>query len=161
MPALATGLGSAITQLHSSAYRTPAQLPTGPVLVVGDGNSGRQIAAELAATRRVDLATSGTAAVVPQRLLGRDLFWWLTRLGVLEASGDSRLGRRMRDRGELVVGTTDRMLRDAGVTLRPRLTGATDTTARFTDGSTLGLDTASGPPGSGPRRVDRRAGCAR
>ena len=74
-------------------------------------------------------------------MLGRDLFWWLTRLGVLEASGDSRLGRRMRGRGELVVGRTDRMLRDAGVTLRPRLTGATDTTARFTDGSTLGLDT--------------------
>jgi putative flavoprotein involved in K+ transport len=141
VPAIAGGLGPEITQLHSVAYRNPAQLPDGPVLVVGDGNSGRQIAAELAATRHVDLATSGTAAVVPQRLLGRDLFWWLTRLGVLAAPADSRLGRRLQARGELVVGTGERVLRGAGVALRPRLAAAEGTTGRFADGSTSALDT--------------------
>src|SRR6185312_14815746 len=110
VPEIGAGLARGITQLHSSAYRNPTQLPDGPVLVVGDGNSGRQIAAELAATRQVDLATSGTATVLPQRILGRDLFWWLTRLGLLTANADSRLGRRIQARGELVIGTTDRAL---------------------------------------------------
>jgi putative flavoprotein involved in K+ transport len=135
VPRLAAGLDSTVTQLHSAQYRNPHSLPPGPVLVVGDGNSGRQIAVELAATRQVDLACSGTATVVPQRLLGRDLFWWLSRLGLVTTGADSRIGRRLRARGELVVGTTDRMLRAAGVTLRPRLTTADGTTVGFADGS--------------------------
>lgn len=93
MPELAAGLHSVVTQLHSSAYRNPHGLPNGPVLVVGGGNSGRQIARELAATRRVELATADTATVVPQRLLGRDLFWWLDRSGLLGAPATSRIGR--------------------------------------------------------------------
>jgi putative flavoprotein involved in K+ transport len=73
--------------------------------------------------------------MLPQRLLGRDLFWWLSRLGLVTTGADSRIGRRLRARGELVVGTTDRMLRAAGVTLRPRLTTADGTTVGFADGS--------------------------
>lgn len=141
VPKLATGLHPVVTQLHSSAYRNPAELPCGPVLVVGDGNSGRQIARELAATRRVELATAGTATVVPQRLMGRDLFWWLDRSGLLAAPATSRIGRRMRARGELVVGTTDRTLRAARVTLRPRLAAADGTGVRFADGSRTDVDT--------------------
>jgi putative flavoprotein involved in K+ transport len=72
---------------------------------------------------------------VPQRLLGRDLFWWLTRTGLLRASVDSRLGRRLRDR-ELVIGTSWRGLRQRGVDLRPRLVGASGRTVTFDDGST-------------------------
>ena len=37
--------------IHSSAYRNPDQLQESSVVVVGAGNSGVQIAAELAATR--------------------------------------------------------------------------------------------------------------
>jgi putative flavoprotein involved in K+ transport len=140
-PAFVTRLDAAVTQQHSHGYRRPDALPPGPVLVVGDGNSGRQIAAELAATRLVDLATAGGATVVPQRLLGQDLFWWLTRLGLLTTPGTSRIGRRMRDRGELVVGSPDRALRSAGVRLRPRLVGADGRRFRFTDGSDLVVDT--------------------
>jgi putative flavoprotein involved in K+ transport len=141
IPSVAAGLAPVVTQVHSAQYRRPQDLPVGPVLVVGGGNSGRQIAHELAATRQVDLAVGARPAVVPQRLLGRDLFWWLTRLGVVTAPADSRFGRRMRAREELVVGTTDRMLRQAGVTLRPRVTGADGTTVRFADGSALQVDT--------------------
>jgi hypothetical protein len=39
------------------------------------------------------------------RPLGRDLFWWLTRLGVLTRTADSRLARRLRKKGDLVIGT--------------------------------------------------------
>ena len=44
-----------MTQIHSADYRNPQSLPLGPVLVVGAGNSGLQIAEELAATRQVDV----------------------------------------------------------------------------------------------------------
>ena len=53
VPAFATDLASAIAQLHSSTYRDPAQLSDGPVLVVGVGNSGADIALELANSRPV------------------------------------------------------------------------------------------------------------
>ena len=36
-----------VLQMHSTAYRNPAQLPDGAVLVVGSGSSGTQIAEEL------------------------------------------------------------------------------------------------------------------
>jgi putative flavoprotein involved in K+ transport len=79
-----------VTQLHSAGYRNPAALPSGPVLVVGGGNSGFQIAEELAATRQVDLSIATRAPVLPQRLAGKDLFWWLTRFGLMRVSVGSR-----------------------------------------------------------------------
>jgi putative flavoprotein involved in K+ transport len=130
-------LDPAVTQVHSSRYRRPADLPDGPVLVVGGGNSGMQIAAELAATRSVHLSVGSTLTALPQRPLGVDLFWWLTRLGVVSKPADSWLARRMRDRGELLIGTSRRALRRAGVVFRPRLVGAEGTEARFEDGGTL------------------------
>ena len=47
LPAFADELHSSIVQLHSSQYRHPSQLQEGPVLVVGAGNSGAEIAFEL------------------------------------------------------------------------------------------------------------------
>jgi putative flavoprotein involved in K+ transport len=129
-----------VPALHSSAYRRPGDLPEGRVLVVGGANSGLQIAEELAATREVVLSSGTNPPAVPQRLLGRDLFWWLTRLGVMEKSPDSRLARRVRARGDLVIGTSRTQLRRAGVDLRPRLTGAAGRRAGFTDGSSVAVD---------------------
>ena len=48
VPTFASGLDPAIRQLHSHDYRNPAQLPKGPVLVVGLSHSGADIAFELA-----------------------------------------------------------------------------------------------------------------
>ncbi len=135
VPALAAGLDSSVTQVHSAGYRSPADLPDGPVLVVGGGNSGFQIAEELASTRPVELSLGSTYPALPQRLLGRDLFWWLTRLGLMRATVDSRLGRRMQSRGEFLIGSSRRDLQRAGVRFRPRLVAAAGRTARFADGS--------------------------
>ena len=138
IPPAKAGFDSSVTQLHSADYRNPQGLPDGPVLVVGAGNSGLQIAEELAATRHVDVSVGERAPALPQRLIGRDLFWWLTRLGFMRVNSDSRLGRRLRARGEFVVGTNRRRLQRAGVRFRPRLVEARGHTARFADGS--GLD---------------------
>ncbi|MCC2594359.1 NAD(P)/FAD-dependent oxidoreductase [Tessaracoccus sp. OS52] len=56
VPDFAAGLDPATTQLHSSQYRRPAQLPEGRVLVVGASHSGQDIALELARERQVVLA---------------------------------------------------------------------------------------------------------
>ena len=136
IPAVADAIGPDIAQLHSSAYRNPAQLPDGPVLVVGAANSGVQITAELHRTRPVTLASGSATRSLPQRILGRDLFWWLTATGLFTAPAQSRLGRRFRNSGELVIGTSTRRLAKAGVTVRPRVTTADGTTVIFADGAT-------------------------
>ena len=57
--------------VHSRAYRRPADVPGQRVLVVGVGNSGGEIAAELAqAGRTVDVAVRSGANVVPLTLAG-------------------------------------------------------------------------------------------
>jgi putative flavoprotein involved in K+ transport len=129
-----------VTQIHSAQYRSPAQLPEGPVLVVGGGNSGFQIAAELAKTRKVDLAVGTRMPALPQRLLGRDLFWWLSRLGIMRVSVESRLGRRMAQR-DVLIGSSRRRLVRAGVTVRKRLERFSGRRAVFADGSQLEVGT--------------------
>jgi putative flavoprotein involved in K+ transport len=137
VPPPAAKLDASVIQVHSAAYRNPQALPEGPVLVVGGGNSGFQIAEELAATRQVDLSIATKNPMLPQRRAGRDLFWWLTRLGVMRVTVDSRLGRRVSGRGEFVIGTNRRRLERAGVRFRPRLVDAEGRTVRFADHSLL------------------------
>jgi putative flavoprotein involved in K+ transport len=136
-PDAAGGFEASVTQIHSADYRNPQSLPAGPVLVVGAGNSGLQIAEELAATRPVDVAAGEKVPMLPQRLLGRDLFWWLTRLRFMRVNTSTRLGRRLQARGEFVIGTNRRRLRRAGVRFRPRLVNARGRSATFADGGSL------------------------
>jgi putative flavoprotein involved in K+ transport len=136
VPPMAGKLDASVTQVHSADYRNPEQLPDGPVLVVGGGNSGFQIAEELVATRQVDLSIATRYPMLPQRLAGRDLFWWLTRLGLLRVKVTSRVGRRM-SRRDFVIGTNRRRLEGKGVRFRPRLVDAEGRTVRFADHSLL------------------------
>jgi putative flavoprotein involved in K+ transport len=139
VPPIADGLDETVTQIHSADYRNPAQLPEGRVLVVGGGNSGFQIAAELAATRKVDLAVGQRVPSLPQRLLGRDLFWWLSGIGFMKVNTDSRMGRKLAKR-DVLIGSSPRGLRRSGVTLRKRLTRAVGPRAIFDDGSEQDID---------------------
>ena len=141
IPTVAAELDPMVPQLHSAEYRNAAQLPSGSrVLVVGAANSGLQIAAELAEHCRVTVAVGAKAPELPQRVLGRDLFFWLVRSGLFTMRSSSRLGRRLQARGDLVIGTSSSDLRRRGVGFRPRLTGFTGRTARFADGSVADVD---------------------
>ena len=71
---------------HSAQYRTPADLPAGRVLVVGGGNTGFQIAEELAASRDVHQAIGSRQTPLLQRILSRDLFGFLTAAGLMTAT---------------------------------------------------------------------------
>ena len=109
------------------------------MLVVGGGNSGFQIAEELAAYRKVDLAVGKRAPSLPQRVVGRDLFWWLSGIGFMRISTDSRLGRKLSTR-DVLIGSSSKRLRRSGVTLRTRLTSAEGRRAVFADGSEQDVD---------------------
>jgi putative flavoprotein involved in K+ transport len=125
-----------VTQITAAAYRNPSDAPAGTVLVVGDGATGRHIARELAHTHGVLLATGRPRRPTPARVLGRNIFWWLDRLGVLRASRESRIGRRMMAADPFPGRDLDLAgLRRAGVTVVPRLVAAEGATARFADGS--------------------------
>jgi putative flavoprotein involved in K+ transport len=138
-PAMAAELSSDVVQLHSSEYRSPADLPTGPVLVVGGGNTGYQIAAELVRSRAVHLSVGARQTPLPQRILGRDLFRYLEATGLMRKTVDSRIGRRMKDR-EKLIGSSPRAARKQGIRLRPRATGAEGRNVTFADGSQLAVD---------------------
>jgi putative flavoprotein involved in K+ transport len=61
--------------------------------VVGDGATGRQIALELIANHEVLLAAGHPRRVSPEWILGKSIFWWMDKLGILRASRESAVGR--------------------------------------------------------------------
>lgn len=124
VPPFASLLPRSVTQLHSSEYRSPSALPPGPVTVVGAGNSGVQIAAELAEAREVTLATGRALTRLPSRVLGRSIFDWLQRTGAMDITVRSFLGRRA-SRTETLIGLSPRdVARTHGVHLMPRIVRA-------------------------------------
>jgi putative flavoprotein involved in K+ transport len=139
LPPFAGSLAPDVFQIHSTGYRNTGEVPPGRVLVVGGGNTGYQIAAELSASHRVQLSVGTRQTPLPQRILGRDLFWWLTRLGLLEKTVDSRVGRRARGRDTL-IGSSPRKLKRIGVELKPRVSSASGSTISFADGTTTTPD---------------------
>jgi putative flavoprotein involved in K+ transport len=83
VPDVSRVLPADIVQLPSSGYRNPAQLPEGAVLVVGASASGVQIAEELRRTGREVVLSVGRHTRLPRRYRGRDILYWLDRMGVL------------------------------------------------------------------------------
>ena len=123
-------------QVHASAYKTPAQLPGGAVLVVGSGASGAQIAEELLrAGRRVYLSV-GRHKRMPRRYRGHDLIWWLREMGLDRTPVEKRgLDATL----PLITGaygghTIDfRAFATQGIMLLGRLTSTDGTSLKFAD----------------------------
>lgn len=68
-PSFASELNPAIVQLHSSEYQNPSQLREGGVLIAGAGNSGAEIAIEVARSHTTWMSGRGTGEV-PFRING-------------------------------------------------------------------------------------------
>jgi putative flavoprotein involved in K+ transport len=141
IPPWAASISPDIAQCGADAYRNPGQLPSGRVLVVGGGGSGRQIALELTRSHEVSLSVGTRITITPQRVLGRDVMVWFDRLGFLRADKATARGRFARAR-ESFPGPhlRDGALRRRGVHLRPRTTGATSEEFGFADGSRAAFD---------------------
>ena len=140
VPKLAEKLASDVFQTHAVGYRRPEQVPEGTVLVAGGGNTGFQIAKELSATHKVVLSIGSKQKPLPQRPLGRDLFWYLTKTRLLNATVESRLGRKLSTRDTLIGSSPREMTKRHGVELKPRLVDADGRRVRFEDGTELEVD---------------------
>ena len=138
IPTLASALPPRVTQVHSRAYRNPSELPPGAVLVVGSGASGCQIVEDLlAAGRRVFLSV-GRHRRFPRRYRGRDMFWWMDRMGALDQTLEERPDARERP-NPLVTGVGGgheidlRHYAPRGVALLGRLEGIEGAQLRLAD----------------------------
>jgi putative flavoprotein involved in K+ transport len=93
---ISAAVPAGIEQLHASEYRSPGELPTGAVLIVGSGNSGCQIAEELAQAGRRVFFSIGRHRRVPRRYRDQDVFWWRRAIGDLDrTTGTTSEAERM------------------------------------------------------------------
>jgi putative flavoprotein involved in K+ transport len=144
IPPFAAGLREDIVQLHSSGYRNRSQLREGGVLVVGAGNSGAEIAIELAGHHRTWLSGPDTgqeptrAGSLPDRLFTPVMWMMATRLTI-----DTSIGRKLRDRfldpprGIPLGRVRRRQIVAAGIERVGRITGVEDGYPRLDDGRVL------------------------
>jgi putative flavoprotein involved in K+ transport len=143
LPAFAVDIPRRIDQLTALEYRRAAQLDaSGRVLVVGASASGVQIADELARAGREVTIAAGEHVRLPRRYRGRDIYWWLDRIGQLDERYDEvdDIGRARRHASVQLVGTDEgrdldlNALGAAGVQIAGRLMGINGTSTQHSGG---------------------------
>jgi putative flavoprotein involved in K+ transport len=94
IPRFSEGVAPTVLQTDPTRYRRPEDLPDGAVLVVGSGASGCQIGDELLRAGRTVFLSVSRHRRVPRRFRGKDVTWWLDRMGRFDQTIDSFPGRR-------------------------------------------------------------------
>jgi putative flavoprotein involved in K+ transport len=134
VPPFATGLSPEIVQLHSAGYRNPSQLQEGGVLVVGAGNSGAEIALEVASRHPTWLAGKESGHV-PFRIEGAAARYVFQPLlfrvvGHRVLTVDTPIGRKLRPRllshAAPLVRVKPKNLTAAAIQRVPRVIGVRD-----------------------------------
>lgn len=145
LPSFAGELRPSIVQLHSSRYRNPAQLQTGAVLIAGAGNSGAEIALELAPDHETWLAGRDTGEV-PFSIDGWASRLFLARLVLrvvfhrvltLRTPVGRRAHAKLTAQGGPLIRVKGRALSAAGVKRAPRVIGVRDGLPVLADGRVL------------------------
>ena len=146
VPSFAAELDSGVTQLHSSDYRNPSQLKKGPALIVGAGNSGSEIAMDLARAGHQVWMSGRDTGELPFRIGGFAARLFLARL-VLRfvfhrvLTTDTPLGRKARpkiiSKGGPLIRVKARDLAAAGIERVPRTLGVRDGLPILEDGRVL------------------------
>jgi putative flavoprotein involved in K+ transport len=158
VPPFATELRPEIVQLHSAGYRNPSQLQEGGVLVVGAGNSGAEIALEVAG-RHLTWLAGKESGHVPFRIEGaaaRYVFQPLLFrvIGHRVLTVDTPIGRRLRPRllshAAPLVRVKPKDLTAAGVRRVPRVIGVHDGHPQLADQQILEVANVIWCTGFGP-----------
>jgi putative flavoprotein involved in K+ transport len=144
-PTLAGELDPSIFQMHSHAYRKSGQVPVQNVLVAGSGNSGAEIAIELAKTgKRVWLAGRDVGHIPADKLgkaFGGRPYWWFVRRVL---SVDTPIGRKMRSNvlyhGNPLIRLNRQEVIQAGVEWTPRVSGIQSGKPQVEDGRVLPVE---------------------
>jgi len=144
VPGFAAELDPKIVQLHSSSFKNPDQLPPGSILVVGAGNSGAEIAVELAqAGRDVCLAGRDVGRIpadrVGQVMGGRPYWWFISRLLSVRTPIGRRVQRASLTKGTPLIGLRPGAIVDAGVQRGPRVAGVSQGMPSLADGRRLAV----------------------
>ncbi len=145
LPAFANDMDKQVFQMHSHEYRNPAQLPYGPVLLVGAGNSGAEIAMDLARTHQVYLAGRNVGHIPFDitGFMGRKLLVRLVVRGLFHRVLTMRtpLGRKFRSKmhghGMPLIRTRPGQIERAGVRRIGKITAIRDGKAVSVDGKTV------------------------
>ena len=138
-PPIADALAGRVLQLDTATYRSPDAIADGAVLVVGGGQSGCQIAEDLAAAGRRVLLSTSRVPWVPRRYRGRDTLGWWTVSGFYDVRRADVDAAVLRNRQPLISGTDDghslslHSLARRGVELLGRLEGGAGEDVRFGD----------------------------
>lgn len=156
-PSFADELDSRIFQIHIDDYESPGQLREGPVLVVGVGNSGAEVAKDLVADRQVWLSGEPTAVQPfrPEKLSGRILMpivgpIILNRLLTTSTPMGRRARSKMLHKAMPLMRVKPKDLVAAGVQRVGRTTGTVDGYPRLADGSVLDVANVVWCTGFGP-----------
>jgi len=94
IPQFSEGVAPTVLQTDPTRYRRPVDLADGAVLVVGSGASGCQIGDELLRAGRTVFLSVSRHRRVPRRFRGKDVTWWLDRMGRFAQTIDSFPGRQ-------------------------------------------------------------------
>jgi putative flavoprotein involved in K+ transport len=146
VPDFAGELDSEIVQMHSSEYRRPSQLRPGPILLVGAGNSGADIAMEVAPAYKTWLSGPDKGQI-PVRIgtwryrLGMPLIWFLaTRVLTVRTPIGRKVRTNILESGAPRIRVKSDDLDGAGVELVPRTVGVRDGLPLLEDGRVLDVE---------------------
>lgn len=136
LPPFSSSVAESAVQLHSSHYKHPKQLQPGPAAVIGGGNSGAQIAVELAKEREVYLSVGHKLSYLPLSFAGKSIFWWLNLLGLYRADVQSRVGRWLKKQPDPIMGfQLKQAINSERIKLKPRMVSVDQHDLIFADGS--------------------------
>jgi putative flavoprotein involved in K+ transport len=144
VPDYAPELDPRIVQLHVAEYKNPGQLQEGDVLVVGAGNSGAEVAIEVARTHKVSLSGAGNGALPfrPESVAARVLMLFIGRV-IFHRVLTTRtpIGRKARPKwistGEPLIRVKPKDLAAFGVERVPRVTGVQGGLPQLEDGRSV------------------------
>ena len=142
IPGLAAAVPVGISQLTGLDFRSPDQLVSGGVLVVGASATGVQLAAEIRAAGHDVFLSAGEHIRAPRTYRGKDIQWWMDRAGIHATRTDEvdDIGRARRVPSLQLVGSTAQrfcdlnMLASRGVEIVGRLSAVRDGIALFSGG---------------------------
>jgi len=145
IPRFGRELDHKIFQLHSVNYHHPADVPGDKVVVVGAGNSGAEIALELARDGRQVWLAGRDVGIIPADRLGKILggrpYWWFLHKVMTNATP---IGRRMKanvlEHGNPLIRTRREEVAEAGVKFIPRLAGTQAGMPQTEDGEVLAAE---------------------
>ncbi|MEV7121261.1 ArsO family NAD(P)H-dependent flavin-containing monooxygenase [Kitasatospora griseola] len=127
-------------QLHTAGYRRAADFTGQRVVVVGAGNSGAQIAADLTAVADIRWVTRRPPHFLPDSVDGRALFELATHQVRAHAAGETHTG--VASLGDIVATAPVRAARDSGLlTAHPMFDRLSADGPVWADGSTWDCDT--------------------